>query len=66
MEYSSKIEKMADVFILIMDLNEILHQFAMVNRLRLCGHVLRRDDGHVLKRAFEVEWQRKKGMAEVG
>ena len=35
----------------------------MANSVRWCGHVLRREDGHVLKWTldFEVEGQRKKG-----
>ena len=30
---------------------------AMANGLRWCGHVLRRDDGHVLRKALEFEGQ---------
>ena len=35
----------------------------MANSVRWYGHVLRREDGHVLRRVldFEVECQRKKG-----
>ena len=35
----------------------------MANSVRWYGHVLRREDGHILRRAldFEVEGQRKKG-----
>ena len=38
-------------------------QLAMANSVRWYGHVLRREDGHVLRRAlyFEVGGQRKKG-----
>ena len=43
--------------------NETEDQLAMANSVRWYGHVLRREDGHVLRRAldFEVEGQRKKG-----
>ena len=43
-------------------LNETINQLAMANSIRRYGHVLRREDGHVLRRAldFEVEGQRKK------
>ena len=44
-------------------LNETIDQFAIANSAHWYGHVLRREDGHVLRRAldFEVEGQRKKG-----
>ena len=31
------------------------------NGVRCCGHVLRRDDGHVLRKAFEMKGKRKQG-----
>ena len=42
---------------------ETINQLAMANSVRWYGHVLKREDGHVLRRAidFEVEGQRKKG-----
>ena len=45
-------------------LNETIDQFAMANNVCWYGHVLRREDGLVLRRAldFAVEGQRKKGM----
>ena len=45
------------------DLNDTIDQLAMTNSVRWYGHVLRREDGHILIRAldFEVESQRKKG-----
>ena len=60
MEYCSKIGK--DIQMML-DLNETIDQLAMANSVRWYGHVLRREDGHVLRRAldFEVEGQRKKG-----
>ena len=47
----------------ILGLMETMDQLAMENSVRWYGHVLRREDGHVLRRAydFEVEGQRKKG-----
>ena len=38
-------------------------QLAMANSVRWCSHVLRREDGRVLRRAldFEVEGQMRKG-----
>ena len=43
--------------ILILGLNETKDQLAIANSVRWYGHVLRREDGHVLRRAldFEVE-----------
>ena len=43
--------------------NETIDQLAMASSVRWYGHVLRRDDGHMLRRAFDfkVEGQRKKG-----
>ena len=47
---------------------ETIDQLAMANSVRWYGHVLRREDGHVLRRAldFEVEGQRKKGRLTTG
>ena len=46
----------------ILDLTETIDQLAMVNSVRWYGHVLRKEDGDVLRRAFdlEVKGQRKK------
>ena len=43
-------------------LNESIDQLAIGNSVCWCGHVLSREDGHILRRAlyFEVEGQRKK------
>ena len=48
--------------LLMLGLNEVIDQSAMANSVRWYGHVLRTEDGHVLRRAldFEVEDQRKK------
>ena len=45
-------------------LSETIDKLAMANSVRWDGHVLRREDDHVLRRAldFKVEGQRKKGM----
>ena len=47
----------------MLGLKEAIDQLAMANSVRLYGHVLRREDGHVLRRAldFDVVAQRKKG-----
>ena len=46
----------------MLSLNETIDQLAMANSVHSYGHVLRRKDGHILKRALdlEVEGQRKK------
>ena len=48
---------------LLLGLNETTDQLAMASGVRWYGHVLRREDDHVLRRAldFEVEGQGKKG-----
>ena len=47
----------------MLGLKETADQLAMANIVHWYGHVLRREDGHVLGRSldFEVEGQRKKG-----
>ena len=47
----------------MLGLSEMIDQLAMANSVRWYGHVLRREDGLVLRRAldFEVGGQRKKG-----
>ena len=44
-------------------LKETVVQMAKANGVRWYGHVLRRDDGHVLRKAleFEVKGKRKRG-----
>ena len=44
-------------------LNETIDQYIMANSVHWYGYLLRREDGHVLRRAlyFEVEGQKKKG-----
>ena len=46
---------------LMLGLNKTTDQLAMANSVHWYGHVLRREDSHVLRRAldFEVEGQRR-------
>ena len=48
---------------LMLSLNQTIDQLAMASSVRWYGHVLRREDGHVLRTAldFEVEGQLKNG-----
>ena len=47
----------------MLGLKEAIDQLAMASSVRCYGHVLWREDGHVLRRAldFEADGQRKKG-----
>ena len=47
----------------MLGLKETVVQMAKVNGVRWYGHVLRRDDGHVLRKAleFKVKGKRKRG-----
>ena len=47
----------------MLGLKETVVQMAKVNGVRSYGHVLRRDDGHVLRKAseFKVKGKRKRG-----
>ena len=49
-----------------MGLKEIAVQMAKANGVRWYGHVLRRDNGHVLRKTlkFEVKGKRKRGQGE--
>ena len=51
----------------MLGLSETTDQLAMANSVCWYGHVLRREDGHVLRRAldFVVEGQRKKGRRKM-
>ena len=53
-------------FMLVLDLIETIDQLAMANSVHLNGHVWRREDGFVLRRAlyFEVEGHRMKGRSK--
>ena len=63
MEYSSKTEN----DLRMLGLKEAMDQMAMTNSVCWYGQVLRREDGHVLRRAldFKAEGQRKKGRLKV-
>ena len=63
MESSSRIDKGAKDLMLTLGLTEAVDQLVMANSVRWYGHVLRREDGHVLRTALDIEvkGQRKKG-----
>ena len=54
--------KRSVVLMFMLGLKETIDQLAMANSVRWFGHILRREDGHLLRRAldFEVDGQRKK------
>ena len=52
MEYSSKIEKELRMLILTLGFYETIDQLAMANSVHWYGHVLRREDGHVLRNSI--------------
>ena len=58
-----KVRKRSTDLMFMLGLKETIDQLAMANSVRWYGHVLRREDGHVLRRALdlEVDGQRKKG-----
>ena len=58
MEYRSKTKKDLQ-FMLMLGLKKTVDHLAMANSVCWGGHVLRREDGHVLRRAvyLEVEGQ---------
>ena len=47
-----KDRKRANDLMLMMGLNKTIYRLAMANSVRWYGHVLRREDGHVLRRAL--------------
>ena len=60
---TAKDRKRSADLMFMLGLKKTIDQLAMAHGVRLHGHVLRREDGHVLRRAldFVVESQRKKG-----
>ena len=58
-----KDRKRSSNLMLMLCLKETIYQLAMSCNVRWYGHVLRREDGHIFRRAldFEVEGLRKKG-----
>ena len=69
MEGSTNKKEIKDLM-LVLDLNETIDQLVMANSICWNGHVLRREDGHLLRRALgiEAEGQRKakEEMEKVG
>ena len=57
-----KDRKISTDLLLMMGSNETMNQLAMTNSVRWYGYVMRREDGHVLRTALdvEVESQRKR------
>ena len=55
-------KRSADLMFML-GLSEAIDQLAKANCVRWYGHLLSREDGHMLRRAFDfkVEGQRKKG-----
>ena len=45
----SNTEQRAKDLMLILGLNEAMHQLAMASNVRFCGHVFRMEDSHVLR-----------------
>ena len=58
-----KNRKMYTDLMFMLGWNKTKYQLAMANSVHWCDHVLRREDGHILRRAldYEVEGQREKG-----
>ena len=58
-----KDRKRSTNFMFTLGLNETIDKLVIANNVRRYGHVMRKVDGHILRRAlnFEVEGQRKKG-----
>ena len=57
-----KDRKRSTELMFMLGLKETIDQLAMANSVRWYGHVLRREDGHILRSLyFEVECQKKKG-----
>ena len=56
-------KKRAEDLMEMLGLKETVVQMAKANGVRWYGHVLRRDDGHVLRKVleFEVKGKRKRG-----
>ena len=62
-----KDRKISTALMLMLGRNETISQLAMANSVRWYGHVLRREDGHAIRRALdlEAEGQRKKGRPKM-
>ena len=57
MEYSLKTEKRSADLMFMLGLKETIDQLAMANSVRWYGQVLRREDGHVLRRVLDFEFE---------
>ena len=62
-EVQFKERKGSKDLMLLLNLNETMDQLAVENGVHLYGYAVRMEDGHVIRRALdiEVEGQRKKG-----
>ena len=58
-----KDNKISTDLMFMLGFTKTIDQLALANSVRWCGHALRRENGHVLRRAFDfqVEGKRKKG-----
>ena len=54
MEYSLKQKRPTDLMFML-GLCETIDQLAMANSVRWYGHVLRREDDHILRRALDLK-----------
>ena len=63
MEYSSKIDRRSADLMFMLGLSKATDQMAMATSVHWYDHMLRREDGHVLRRALDLEFegQRKNG-----
>ena len=48
-------------FMFMLGLSETIDQLAMINSVVWYGHMLRREDGHVLRRALDLEFEIRTG-----
>ena len=62
-EVQFKDRKRSTDLMLMLGLSKVIDRFAMANSVHRYGHVLMREDGHVLRRSldFDVDGQRTKG-----
>ena len=61
MEYGSKTKKRSTDLMFMLGLKKTIDQLATANSVCWHGHVMRSEDGHVLRRALDLKGQRKKG-----
>ena len=60
---TAQMQKRSTDLMFMLGLNETMDQLAIANSVLWLGHVLRREDGHILRTVldFKAESQRKKG-----